>query len=59
MTLIEQWPAHVEAMRANGARIEMPDRTITQEVDVKHLCQVAELTEPFDVVLMLMKALIH
>jgi len=56
VTLIEQWPAHVEAMRAHGARIEMPERTIVQEVDVRHLCQVAELTEQFDVVLMLMKA---
>jgi 2-dehydropantoate 2-reductase len=56
VTLIEQWPAHVEAMRAHGARIEMPERTLVQPVDVRHLCEVATFTEPFDVVLMLMKA---
>ena len=26
--LIDQWPAHVEALRANGAVINMPGETI-------------------------------
>lgn len=29
VTLIEQWPAHVEAMRSHGLRIAMPDRDLT------------------------------
>jgi 2-dehydropantoate 2-reductase len=56
VTLIEQWPAHVEKMRADGVRIEMPDRTLKIDVDVRHVYEVAEIREPFDVVLMLMKA---
>ncbi|NEM92349.1 ketopantoate reductase family protein [Galbitalea soli] len=56
VTLIEQWPAHVEAMRAHGVRIEMPDSTLEVPVSVMHLCEVATLKQPFDVVLMLMKA---
>ena len=28
VVLIEQWPEHVQAMRANGLRIEMPDETL-------------------------------
>jgi 2-dehydropantoate 2-reductase len=56
VTLIDQWPAHVEALRANGAVINLPDETITQGVDAYHLCDVATFTEPFDVVLMLFKA---
>jgi 2-dehydropantoate 2-reductase len=56
VTLIDQWPAHVEALRANGARIELPDETIEQAVDAYHLCDVATFTEPFDIVLMLFKA---
>ncbi|WP_368498386.1 ketopantoate reductase family protein [Herbiconiux sp. A18JL235] len=56
VTLIEQWPAHVEAMRASGATIVMPEETLHQEVRVLHLCQVAEVRERFDIVLMLMKA---
>ncbi len=54
--LIDQWPAHVEALRANGAVINMPDETIEQAVDAYHLCDVATFTEEFDVVLMLFKA---
>ena len=56
VTLIDQWPAHVEALRANGAVINLPDETITQAVDAHHLCDVATFTSPFDVVLMLFKA---
>ncbi|MDE0779639.1 MAG: hypothetical protein OSB67_02695 [Alphaproteobacteria bacterium] len=56
VTLIDQWPAHVEALRANGARIEMPGETIEQAVNAYHLCDVATFTEPFDIVLMLFKA---
>jgi 2-dehydropantoate 2-reductase len=56
VTLIDQWPAHVEAMRARGVRIEMPERTLEVAVDARHLCEVAELREPFDLVLVLVKA---
>jgi len=54
--LIEQWPAHVEAMRANGFTIEMPELTVTTEVRTIHLCEVATLRERFDVVFLLVKA---
>ena len=56
VTLIEQWPAHVEAMRENGVRIEMPEETVTTQVRAFHLCEVATFDEPFDVVLLIMKA---
>lgn len=56
VTLIDQWPAHVEAMRERGVRIEMPERTLEVAVDARHLCEVAELHGPFDLVLVLVKA---
>jgi 2-dehydropantoate 2-reductase len=56
VTLIEQWPAHVEAMRARGLRIEMPDDSLQIDVRAHHLCDVATFRQPFDVVLILMKA---
>jgi 2-dehydropantoate 2-reductase len=61
VTLIEQWPPHVEAMRADGIRVETrtPDGGIDVEVTpvrVHHLCEVAELRDRFDAVLVLMKA---
>lgn len=54
--LIEQWPAHVERMRADGLRILSPSGELHVRPRTAHLCEVAELTQPFDVVLMLMKA---
>lgn len=56
VTFIEQWPAHVEAMRARGVRVELPDETLVTPVRVHHLCEVAELREPFDLVFVLVKA---
>lgn len=56
VTLVEQWPAHVEAMRANGVRINLPDTVQRVPVRVLHLCEVATLTDQFDIVLMLVKA---
>ncbi|MEO8668786.1 MAG: 2-dehydropantoate 2-reductase [Bauldia sp.] len=56
VTFIEQWPAHVEAMRANGIRVEMPGEIVTTPVRVFHLCEVAELRETFDVIFLVVKA---
>jgi 2-dehydropantoate 2-reductase len=56
VTLVEQWPAHVEAIRASGLTIEMPDTTLHVEPRILHLCEVATLREKFDIVLLLMKA---
>jgi 2-dehydropantoate 2-reductase len=56
VTFIEQWPAHVETMRADGLRVELPDEVETTRVHALHLCEVATLRRPFDLVLVLMKA---
>jgi 2-dehydropantoate 2-reductase len=56
VTFIEQWPAHVAAMRANGIRVELPTETRTTTVNAIDLCEVATLREKFDVVFVLMKA---
>lgn len=55
VTFIEQWPSHVEAMRASGITVRMPDTVETTPVEAYHLCQVAELREPFDVVFVSVK----
>src|SRR5690606_40076675 len=56
VTLVEQWPAHVEAMRAEGLRIRMADRELHERPHVIHLCEVAELRAAFDIVLIVVKA---
>tara|TARA_R110002110_G_scaffold85816_1_gene223260 strand:- start:1257 stop:2321 length:1065 start_codon:yes stop_codon:yes gene_type:complete len=56
VTFIEQWPDHVEAMRAGGLRVEMPDETVTTAVDVFHMCEVATMRDRFDIVFLGVKA---
>ncbi|MBN8920252.1 MAG: hypothetical protein J0H62_06090 [Rhizobiales bacterium] len=58
VTMIDQWPAHVEAMRASGLRITMPgDREFyIPQVDAHHLCDVCSLHRTFDIVFLMMKA---
>lgn len=56
VTFIEQWPAHVEAIRRNGVEIRMPEEAVTTEARVLHLCEVATLRDPFDMVFLVMKA---
>jgi 2-dehydropantoate 2-reductase len=56
VTLVEQWPAHVHAMRERGLVIHSPEGELRVEPRALHLCEVAELRETFDVVLVLMKA---
>lgn len=56
VTLVEQWPAHVEAMRERGLVIRMADGDLEVRPRVVHLCEVATLRHPFDVVLLVMKA---
>jgi 2-dehydropantoate 2-reductase len=59
VTLIDQWPEHVEAMRKNGLRIthaNPADGELHVPVRAHHLCDVATFTEPFNVVLLCLKA---
>lgn len=61
VTWIEQWPANVEAVRANGVRIEFGQLDQGGRVEQAHprminVCEVATLREKFDVVLLLVKA---
>ena len=56
VTLIDQWPEHVETMRARGLTIKMPERELHVEVDAHHLCDVCALNRTFDYVLLMVKA---
>lgn len=55
VTMIDQWPAHVEAMRGDGVTVETKAGTRTTPVDAHHLCNVCELGTTFDIVLLTSK----
>lgn len=56
VTFIDQWPAHVEAIRARGITVNLPTRQIHATVPALHLCEVAEIRQPFDLVFLVVKA---
>jgi 2-dehydropantoate 2-reductase len=54
--LIDQWPAHVEAMKANGLRVTMTDEDLHTPVNAIHICELATLTDPFDIIFLTAKS---
>jgi 2-dehydropantoate 2-reductase len=56
VVLIDQWPEHVAAMRADGIKITMPESVLHVAVRAYNLCDVCTLNESFDVVLLAVKA---
>jgi len=57
VVLIDQWPAHVEAMRTGGLRIEMPAEVVELgNLRAFHLCDVATFRDRFDIVMLMTKA---
>ena len=57
VVLIDQWPAHVDVIRRQGLRVEMPDKTLQLSVRAFHLCEVCTFKEQFDVVLLVVRRL--
>ena len=56
VTLIDQWPEHVEAMKAKGLRIMMSDEDLQIRVRACHLCELAASNPEFDIVLLTVKS---
>lgn len=56
VSVIDQWPAHVEAMKAHGLRVTVPDEEIRTPVKAYHVCEVCNFNDPFDVVLLAAKS---
>lgn len=57
VTAIDPWHLQVETMRALGLRIRMPERELHVRVDKAcHVGDVATFSDPFDIVLLALKA---
>ena len=54
--LIDQWPAHVEAMKAHGLQVTMPGETLHIPVQAIHLCELRSLQRQFDIVFLTAKS---
>src|ERR1700748_3188564 len=56
VVLIDQWPAHVEAMRAGGLHVTLRQGEIHAKGRAYHLCELASMRQMFDLVLLVTKA---
>jgi 2-dehydropantoate 2-reductase len=54
--LIDQWPAHVEAMKARGLVVTMPKGRDEIRVQTVHLCEMKALQPSFDLVFLTAKS---
>jgi 2-dehydropantoate 2-reductase len=59
VTVIDQWPAQVEAMRAGGLHIQVADGDIDVPVRALHLCDLASARLEFDIVFLAVKSYDH
>ena len=59
VTVIDQWPAHVEAMKAAGLRVTMTDNDLQLPVRALHLCDLASTALEFDIVFLAVKSNDH
>src|SRR5262249_39555462 len=56
VVLVDQWPAHVQPMRANGLHIPLRQGETHAKGRAHHLCELASLRQVFDLVLLVTKA---
>src|SRR5688500_15655858 len=59
VTVIDQWPAQVEAMQAKGVRIQMTDGVVETLINALHLCELASSNLEFDIVFLTVKSNDH
>lgn len=59
VTVIDQWPAHVEAMQAAGLRVTMTNNDVQTAVRALHLCDLASTALEFDIVFLAVKSNDH
>jgi len=56
VVLIDAWAAHVEAMKANGLCVMLPEQELHAPVRALHICEVSAQATQFDIVLMAAKS---
>jgi len=59
VTVIDQWPAQVEALKAGGLHIQMADGDVKVPIRARHLCDLASANLEFDIVFLAVKSNDH
>lgn len=56
VTVIDQWPAQVEALKATGLHVRMADGDVKVPIRAHHLCELAAANLEFDIVFLAVKS---
>ncbi|MDH5342636.1 MAG: 2-dehydropantoate 2-reductase [Betaproteobacteria bacterium] len=56
VTLIDQWPAHVKAMKSNGLHVQFKDSQFQVPVKALNLCDLSAARQTFDIVFLAAKS---
>ena len=56
ITVIDQWPAQVEALKSGGLLVQMPDGEVKTPIRALHLCDLASANLEFDIVFLAVKS---
>jgi 2-dehydropantoate 2-reductase len=59
ITVIDQWPAQVEALKSTGVHIQMKDGDVKVPIRAYHLCDLASANLQFDIVFLAVKSNDH
>jgi len=59
ITVVDQWPAQVEALKAAGLHIQVADGDIRVPIRALHLCDLASTPLEFDIVFLAVKSYDH
>lgn len=56
VTVVDQWPQHIDAMKQNGVRIVTKQDDTTTKVKACHLCELATFEPEFDIAFITVKS---
>jgi 2-dehydropantoate 2-reductase len=59
ITVIDQWPAQVEALKSTGLHVQVADGDIKVPIQALHLCDLASANLEFDIVFLAVKSYDH
>ncbi|MGZ5173170.1 MAG: ketopantoate reductase family protein [Burkholderiales bacterium] len=59
VTIVDQWPAQVEALQSSGVRVRMTDQEVHVPVRALHLCDLSSANRAFDIVFLAVKSNDH
>ena len=56
VTLVDQWPEHINKIKSDGLLVESRDQTILTRPNAIHICELAQITDPFEAAFIAVKS---